>query len=83
MIKTSTCTLHVPTGCKEAYASTKPWSNFTNIVEEDLSGIKEMEVKSHGGAAYYNLNGRRVTEPQRGVNIIRYSNGTSKKVLVK
>ena len=73
----------MPIGCKEAYASTFPWNDFENIVEEDLSGIEEMEVKSHGGAAYYNLIGQRVTEPQRGINIIRYSNGTSKKVLVK
>ncbi len=35
------------------------------------------------GATYYNLNGQRKAEPQRGVNIIRYSDDTTKKVLVK
>ena len=78
-----TCTLHVPTGCKEAYASTKPWSNFTNIVEEDLSGIKEMEMKIQDIDAYYNLNGQRITQLQRGINIVRYKDGTSRKMLVK
>ena len=29
----STCTLHVPTGSKEAYANTEAWSKFKNIVE--------------------------------------------------
>lgn len=27
-------TLHVPAGCKAAYASTEPWSQFTDIVED-------------------------------------------------
>ena len=82
-VNTSTCTLHVPTGCKEAYASTEPWSDFTNIVEEDLSGIKEMEMKIQDIDAYYNLNGQRITQPQRGTNIVRYKDGTSRKILVK
>ena len=29
-----TATLHVPAGCKEAYASTAPWSYFDNIMED-------------------------------------------------
>ena len=32
----STYTLHVPSGSKEAYASTAPWSNFANIEEEPV-----------------------------------------------
>ena len=79
---TSTCTLHVPTGCKESYASADPWRYFKNIVEEDLTGIEEMEMKSQD-AAYYNLNGQRITQLQRGINIVRYKDGTSRKMLVK
>ena len=79
---TSTCTLHVPTGCKEVYASTVPWNQFTNVVEEDISSIEEMEIKAQD-AAYYNLKGQCVANPQRGVNIIRYSDGTARKVYVK
>lgn len=33
--------------------------------------------------AYYNLQGRRLATPQRGLNIIRMTDGTSKKVVVK
>ncbi len=33
--------------------------------------------------ARYNLQGQRLTEPQRGINIIRYSDGSTQKVLVK
>ena len=82
-VNTSTCTLHVPTGCKEAYASTEPWSDFTNIVEEDLTGIEEIEMKSQDVAAYYDLNGQRITQLQRGINIVHYKDGTSRKILVK
>ena len=31
--------LYVPTGTKEAYAKTPPWSGFINIEEKDYSGI--------------------------------------------
>ena len=31
--------LYVPTGTKEAYAKTHPWSGFINIEEKDYSGI--------------------------------------------
>ena len=31
----------------------------------------------------YRLDGNRVAQPQRGVNIIRMDNGTTKKVIVK
>ena len=32
---------------------------------------------------YYNLKGQQSTEPQHGINIIRYKNGTNRKVLMK
>lgn len=33
--------------------------------------------------ARYNMNGQQITSPQKGVNIIRYSNGSTQKVYVK
>ena len=33
--------------------------------------------------AYYNIQGRRASKPQKGLNIIQYSDGTIKKVVVK
>ena len=32
---------------------------------------------------YYDLSGRRLAGKQRGVNIMRYSDGTSRKIMVK
>ena len=34
-------TLYVPTGTKNAYAETYPWSEFLNIEEKDYSGIAD------------------------------------------
>ena len=36
-----------------------------------------------GKGAIYDLQGRKVTNPQKGINIIRYSDGTTRMVLVK
>lgn len=34
------CTLYVPKGSLEAYSTTKPWSNFKNIVEEEQASVE-------------------------------------------
>ena len=77
-------TLHVPSGSKEAYASTEPWSKFVNIVEDIDTGIEPLTLTpSEAGQAYYNLQGQRITNPQRGqLVIVRRADGTSRKVVV-
>lgn len=83
-VPTSTCTLHVPAGCKDAYASLAPWSAFENIVEFDPTAINQLEHNAEKNVSEsFNLQGQRISVPQRGVNIIRYSDDTSKKILVK
>ena len=70
--------LYVPTGRKDFYAKTSPWSNFI-ISEMDFTGIDD--VKAENGqveGVYYDLSGRAVENPTSGVYII---NG--KKVLIK
>ena len=53
--------------------------NTTGIGSIVLDGTANAERTVVG---YYNMQGQRLSEPQRGVNIIRYSNGTSKKVIM-
>lgn len=54
--------------------------------EEAPTGIGYVALDGDAAAertviGYYNLQGQRIPQPQRGVNIIRYSDGTSQKIL--
>ena len=77
--------LVVPQGCKEEYATTWPWDRFDTryITERDLSGIKSAKVKTSQPEGVFSLDGRRLAKTQKGLNIIRYKDGTAKKIVVK
>ncbi len=80
----STCTLYVPIGSKEKYATADQWQDFLNIVEMDMTPVNSIVANGSAKAVgYYTIDGKQVPTPQRGVNIIRYSNGTARKVLVR
>ena len=69
----------MPATSIEAYKEAEPWKNFKNIIElVNPSGIQGIKVDKDGNTLVYDLNGRRLTEPVRGINIIG-----SKKVIVK
>ena len=83
-IKISNCTLYVPQGTKEAYANADVWKDFGNIIEYDATGIDKVTNRSDvKEISRYSLNGQRVTSPTKGVNIVVYSDGSIKKVVVQ
>ena len=72
-------TLYVPKGSKVLYEAVNEWNNFRNIVEGTPTGITRVTSdKQTPNAPIYDLNGRRLTEPQKGINIFE-----GKKVLIK
>ena len=72
-------TLYVPKGSKVWYEADDDWNNFRNIVEGTPTGITRVTSdKETPNAPIYDLNGRRLTEPKKGINIIE-----GKKVLIK
>ncbi len=78
----STVLLLVPAGSKEAYDNANIWQKFANIEEMPVSsvdGVKTIDNASVVGI--YTLDGKRVNELQPGVNIVRMSDGTSRKVI--
>ena len=77
------CTLYVPNGTYDAYWVSN-FGYFENIVEFDATSINNTvatpEVK---GTARYAVNGQRLTAPIKGINLVKYSDGTVKKEFVK
>ena len=76
--------LYVPAGTKEKYQGTDGWKEFTNIQEVDMTGIEAVTAESVGNADItdiYDLNGRRRDALQPGVNIVKMSDGTTRKVI--
>ena len=74
-------TLVVPEGTLELYKLTDGWRKFANIVEGSApSGISPSK-KSQTVSDRYSLDGRHLTSPQKGINIIRMSDGTVMKEL--
>ena len=82
-------TLHVPANAVDAYKSAEGWQNFGNIValtDEDPkpTGISTMEyVPMTTNKTIYDLQGHQLAQPKKGLNIIRMSDGTTKKVIIK
>lgn len=82
-------TLHVPAASLEAYKQAIPWSRFGKIValtEDDPKPTGVNSIKAVENAiptSIYSIDGKRLASPRRGLNIIRMSDGTTKKMMVK
>lgn len=80
-------TLHVPTGCAKKYRAIGSWSNFGQIVEFNTEeriptlGINKGVYSNNSATSYYTQDGKRISKPQRGLNIVRMSDGTVRKVM--
>lgn len=81
------CNLFVPKGCKAAYESADVWKYFWNIIELDqdfnpiCTKLQTMSFETTE-AARYAIDGVIISFPQRGIYIIKMSDGTVKKVYV-
>ena len=78
------CTLYVPQGTKQAYFLADIWGNFENIVEYDPTGIDKTTTSTAvKEVSRYSVNGQRLVGPTKGLNIVKYSDGSVKKVAVE
>ena len=80
----SLCTLKVPKGSKDDYRQADGWKEFRNIEEVDVTGIEAVTAEGVGNADItdiYDLNGRRRDALLSGVNIVKMSDGTTRKVI--
>ena len=78
------CTLYVPQGTKQDYSLADVWGNFENIVEYDPTGIDKTTTSTAvKEVSRYSVNGQRLVGPTKGLNIVKYSDGSVKKVAVE
>ncbi len=77
--------LYVPYGSIDAYRNdTFGWGEFYDIREFDPTKVEgTLDIENSAVEYIYDLSGRSQQRMQKGINIIRMSNGTVRKVLVK
>ena len=77
------CTVYVPKGTYADYRSSN-FGYFENIVEFDATGIDKTTTSTDvKEVSRYSVNGQRLAVPVKGLNIVKYSDGTVRKVVVK
>ena len=74
------CTIYVPKGTYGDYRSSE-FGYFENIVEFDATGIDKTTTSTDAKeVSRYSVNGQRLVGPTKGLNIVKYSYGSVKKV---
>ena len=77
------CTVYVPKGTYDAYKSSE-FGYFEKIVEFDATGIDKVTTSNDAKElSRYSVNGQRLSAPSKGLNIVKYSDGSVKKVFVQ
>ena len=52
-------------------------------IDDNTTGIDAIDALNDAEAEYYDLSGKRLDEPQKGVNIVRMKSGKTKKIIIK
>ena len=80
---TGKCILYVPKGTYNDYWLSN-WGIFENIVEYDATGIDHITTSGEAKEiSRYAADGQRLEVPAKGLNIVKYSDGSVKKVVVQ
>ena len=78
------CTVYVPMGTRDDYRLSGFGDYFENIVEFEATGIDKTTTSTEvEEVARYSVNGQRLSAPTKGLNIVKYSDGSVKKVAVQ
>lgn len=79
-------TLHVPESSINEYKSKPYWKEFGNIVAltEQDTGVSPVNTYNEKTVEkVFSIEGKHMDSPKKGINIIRMSDGTTKKVIIK
>lgn len=77
--------LFIPEGTLSKYKASDGWKKFVWIEEGLPTGVHMNTCKTEdvGESSRHSLDGKNLSTPQKGINIIRMSDGTTKKIIVK
>lgn len=76
-------TLYVPKGTKSAYQNSE-WRYCKEIIEMETSGIDSVILNPNAKeVSRFSADGQRLAVPVKGLNIVKYSDGSARKVVVK
>ena len=77
------CIVYVPKGTDIVYWSSE-FGYFEKIVEFDATGIDKVTTSTNAKeVSRYSVNGKRLSAPAKGLNFVKYSDGSVKKVVVQ
>ena len=79
-------TLYVPENSLSQYMNSDGWKNFWDIriIGDIINDVNSIEPEMlNQDIKKYNLNGNNVNEQYKGLVIIHYSDGTTKKIIQK
>ena len=75
-------TLYVPEASLASYKTTLPWQSFGTILPIESTGIESNTIGTVADVeAVYGLDGKRRDSMKSGMNIIRMSDGTTRKIM--
>lgn len=77
--------LYVPANTSNLYSIAEGWKDFWNLQEVGTSGVDHIIDKGQAAKEVkrYNVAGREINSLQKGLNIIKMSDGTTKKVIMR
>jgi hypothetical protein len=75
-------TLHVPAASVDAYKAATAWGSFTTT-DGSATAIQTVDASNAVPLYYVNILGRMSKQPERGVNLVKMSDGSVKKIIVK
>ena len=74
--------LMIPEGARTAYANADEWCKFINI--QEIASVEDVELdKNVTELVRYDIYGRVLSAPAKGINIVKMSDGSTYKELVK
>ena len=78
----SKCTAYVPQASFVYYQVVNGWGKF-NYIEPIETDVKTVNSDPASEQECFGIDGKRLSSQQKGLNIVRKSDGTTSKVMVK